>query len=169
MTESAYKAKEWLNRTIDLYDKAEKTAREIKLIESRINKAVMNYESAGSGSADPIVRQQQHEDALLEYSEKMAKYDKEYLAFVRQEFITIYVLDSMKNRRAANILFMRHISRYSIKEIAKDGTINLKESQLYNLYKSALEELAPLLITEEPKAIKEVEEQIRERQTQATA
>ena len=168
MTDEAYKAKEWLNRTIDLYNQAEKTAREVRNVEDRINNSVRSYENDGSGRADLIVRQQHREDALIAYSEIRAKYEREYMKFVRQELITIKVLERMKNKRAANLLLMRHINHMSLDKIAASGAFDLKRSQLYELYKKALEELAPLLKREEPNIIRDVEKLIKEKQNQAT-
>lgn len=169
MTDEAYKAKTWLNRTIDLYQQAEKTENALKLIESRLNSAVANYENTGSGSSDLVVRQQRHEDLLLDYSMKKEQYEREYMRFVRQNLITMNVLDRMENRLHSSILFARFINRYSFKEIEKKNFFNLKRSQLYNHYNEALNELGLLLTTEEPKAIQKAEETIKKHLNQATA
>jgi len=169
MTDAAYKAKNWLNRLIDLYDTAEKTRHEIEVIESRINNAVSNYETTGAGRTDPIVRQQQKEDALIEYSELKAKYERQYFEFMRQELITINVIDRLNDSRASAILLDRHLNRRSINEIAKKNYYNLKKTQLHRIYNEALEMLAPLLETAEPQAIQETDERIKEYQRQATA
>lgn len=169
MTDAAYNAKNWLNRLIDLYDTAEKTRRAIEVCESRINNAVSNYESTGRGRTDPIVRQQQREDALIQYSELKAKYERQYFEFMRQELITINVIDRLEDKRASAVLIDRHINRRSIKEIAKNNYYNLKKSQLHRVYNEALEMLAPLLETAEPQAIQETDIKIKKHQRQATA
>lgn len=169
MTDAAYNAKNWLNRLIDLYDTAEKTRRAIEVCESRINNAVSNYESTGRGRTDPIVRQQQREDALIQYSELKAKYERQYFEFMRQELITINVIDRLEDPRASAVLIDRHINRRSIKEIAKNNYYNLKKAQLHRVYNEALEMLAPLLETAEPQAIQETDIKIKKHQRQATA
>lgn len=169
MTDAAYKAKNWLNRLIDLYDTAEKTRRAIEVCERRINNAVSNYENTGAGRTDPIVRQQQKEDALIEYSELKAKYERQHFEFMRQELITINVIDRLNDPRASAILLDRHLNRRSINEIAKKNYYNLKKSQLHRIYNAALEMLAPLLETAEPQAIQETDERIKAYQRQATA
>lgn len=169
MTDAAYKAKNWLNRLIDLYDTAEKTRRAIEVCESRINNAVSNYESTGRGRTDPIVRQQQREDALIQYSELKAKYERQYFEFMRQELITINVIDKLPDDRARALLIDRHINRTSIAAMEKGKFYNLKRAQLFRLYNEALELLAPLLETEEPRAILETDKYIKKHQRQATA
>ena len=169
MTDAAYKAKSWLNRLIDLYDTAEKTRHEIEVIESRINNAVSNYENTGRGRSDLIVKQQQHEDALIDYSIKCADYERQYFEFVRQEMITINVIHRIPDGRARALLIDRHINRNSIETIAKQNYYGLKKSQLFRLYNQALEMLAALLDTEEPRAIQETDQTIKEHQKQATA
>lgn len=172
MTDKAYQTKKWLNRLIDLYDRAEKIRNQINVMESYINNAVSNYENSGRGRTDLIVRQQQREDALLTYSMKQAEYDKEYMKFVREELITINVLDRMENRRHAVLLFDRYINRLKWEDIIKSKRYDMKKSQLLNHHTQALEELALLLATEEPRAIQETDKAIHtalERIKQATA
>ena len=105
MTDKAYQTKEWLNRLIDLYDRAEEIGNQINVMESYINNTVSNYENSGRGRTDLIVRQQQREDALISYSMKQTEYDKEYMKYVREELITINILERMDNRLHAHILF----------------------------------------------------------------
>ena len=162
MTDSAYQAKEWLNRLIDLFEKSEQTKQALIFLESKVNNAVANYENTGRGKADLIVRQEQHEDLLIAYSIKREQYEKEYMEYVRQEFITMNVLERMKNRRHAQILFGRHINRMTIDEMEKSGRYGLKRSRLYSEYRQALDDLGQLLKTEEPQAIKKADATIKE-------
>lgn len=155
MTDEAYQAKEWLNRTIDLYNEAEKARHIVELIETKLNSAVGNYEHGSK--LDPVMAQARRETLLIEYSEKKEEHERAYTRYVRQEFITLNVLDRMKNRRYVAILIDRHINHKSIETMAKEGTYDMQKTQLYNQYKMALEELAPLLATAEPAAIREVE------------
>lgn len=161
MTDQAYRAKKWLNRTVELYEQAQKTNSTLLLIESRINSAVSSYENIGRGRTDPMVRQQQKEDALLDYSVKREQYEKEYMQFVRQEIISMKVLERLDNRFHAVILFDRHINRISINDMSKLKRYDMKKTQLYNHYQLALNELSILLDTEEPRAIHETDEYIR--------
>lgn len=163
MTDEAYQAKEWLNRTIDYYNEAEKARHVVELIETKLNNSVSSYEHGVR--LDPIMAQAKREDLLMEYSDKQAEYERRYTMFVRQELITINVLDRMKNRRYVAILIDRHINNKSIETMVKDGTYNLKKSQLYAQYRQALEELAPLLETVEPSAIREVEDMFNQYST----
>ncbi len=169
MTDEAYTAKTWLNRTIDLFDQAEKTRTELLQIESRLNPAVSNYDNSGAGKSDLIVRQQRYEDLLIAYSEKKEQFERERLIFFRQELITMNVLDRMENRLLSSILFARYINRFSLKEIEKKNFFNLKRSSLYNLHNEALEELSKLIATEEPRAIQKAEETIKAHLNKATA
>ena len=162
MTDNAYHAKEWLEHLGDLYDKARKTERVTEDLRDRINSAVSSYENIGSGRADLIVRQQQREDRLLDYSVKRAQFEREYLQFVRQEFIVMNVLERMRDRRKALILFDRYINRIGWNDMLKLKRYELKRSSLLRLHRQALEELAELLTTEEPRAISETEAVIRE-------
>ncbi len=163
MTDAAYNAKLWLEQCVTLYDDAEKTQRKIELIESKLNSAVSNYEHGTR--LDPVKAQARREDMLIDYSEKQAEYERKYAKFVRQEFITMNLLDRMKNKKKACILYRRFISRETIEQIAKDDFFGYKKTRLYDLYHAALEDFAPLLKTEEPQAIQEAEEHINQART----
>lgn len=162
MTNEAYAAKQWLYRLFDLYDQAEKTRHEIEDLESRINNAVSNYENIGRGQADLIVRQQQHEDALIDYSIKKEQYENEYYQFIRQEMATLNIIDRLSDYTHRAILIDRYINRSNWKTIEKLYSHHCKRSQLFRLHKNALEELAGLLTTEEPKAIEEADKALQE-------
>lgn len=169
MTDAAYQAKEWLERLEELYMQAEKIEREISIMEDHINNAVGNYEYTGRGHTDLIVRQQQREDALLEYSAKKAKYEREYLKFVKEEIITLKVLDRMKNREHAVLLINRYINRLSWEKISNRKRYNPLTAQTQKKHVMALEELSTLLKTEEPRAIQEAESYIRNYYKKASA
>ena len=169
MTDAAYKAKLWLEQLTDLYADAEKTRREIEVIESRINCAVSSYENTGAGHADLIVKQQQHEDALLTYSEKQTEYERKYRLFVRYELAAINLLDLMPDYFHSALLIDRYINFLKWEEIEKIYKDEYKKSQLFRLHALALEEFAPLLDVEAPRAIQEAEATIKKYQTQAAA
>lgn len=169
MTDAAYKAQEWLEQLRDLRADADKTQREIELIESRINCAVSHYENTGAGRADLVVRQAQREDALLTYSLKKEEYERKYMRFVKQEFITFNLLDRMKRGLHAGIIISRYITLMTWPEIERLYKGRYKRRQLFREHAQALEEFAPLLEHEEPAAIKEAEAKIKEYQSRATA
>ena len=161
MTDEAYKAKEWLERLGELYARAEKIEKELCIIADRLNKAVINYENAGSGKADLMIRQQQHEDALISYSDKKAQCERAYLKFVKEEFITIDVFESMRNKTHVALLFDRYINRMTWQDIIKLKKYELKYTQLHRHHRKALEELAAVLPSEEPRAIRAIDERFR--------
>ena len=169
MTDEAYHAKEWLEVLDDLYYQAKKTERAVEEIASRINSAVSSYESIGSGRADLIVRQQQHEDRLLDYSMKREQYDREYFAFVKMELVAFRLFDRMKSGLHAGLLMNRHITHMKWSEIEKLYKDRYKKRSLIRHYHLALEEFYPLIQTEEPVAIQEVEQVIKDFKNRATA
>lgn len=169
MTDAAYKAKLWLEQLSDFYADAEKTRREIELIESRINCAVSSYEHTGAGRADLIVRQQQHEDALLNYSVKREEYERKYMRFVKQEFACMILFEQLGNRLHGLILFDRYINRIKFDDMPKLKRYEIKKRQIYRTFTDALEELAPLLDKEEPQAIQAAEDAIKNYIAQASA
>ena len=160
MTDAAYHAKEWLEQCITLWDDAEKTRRKIEMIENKLNSAVSNYEHGTR--LDPVQAQARREDMLIDYSEKQAEFERKYGKFVRQEIITMNLLDRMKNKRHATILYRRFIIRESIEKMAKAKLFDYNRTYLYDIYRAALEEFEPLLRTEEPQAIQEAEEHIKQ-------
>ena len=161
MTDAAYKAKKWLYSLDDLQKAYERTEQSIELIESRLNNAVSRYEHPDY-KTDLIIRQEQRENTLLDYSEKRALFEQQYYNFVFREIVIINVLEQVKNRRAAIVVFYRHICKLSIQDITKRSTLELNKSQLYVLYKQGLEELAQILEAEEPKATVKAIENITE-------
>ncbi len=162
MTDAAYKAQEWLEHLNDLYYDAEKTRKAIMLLESKINNAVRSYDASGRGASDLIVRQQQHEDALLTYSEKQTEYDRKYYQFVRQEIIALKLFSCMRNGFHAGLLMNRYFNRMKWTEIEKLHKDRCKKSSLRRHFRLALDEFAPLIETSEPQAIQEAERDIKE-------
>lgn len=169
MSDEAYKAKEWLERLGELLEKAEKIEKELYIMEAHINNAVGNYENNGRGKTDLIVRQQHREDALIAYSAKRAQYEKEYFKFVKEEIITLNVIERMSNHLHAAILIDRYINRLTWDKIVKRKNHTLKKAQTFKHHVEALEELSKLLKTEEPRAIRKAEEFIRDYYKKASA
>lgn len=164
MTDSAMKAKKWLNRTIELQDRIKKLETEIRILENRINHPVSSYGFNGTGRTDPLTRQQQREDALLEYSEKKEQLDSASHELVKQELITIRVIDRLSNPLYAAILLDHYVNRYTWKKIINDNTYHYARSQLFRFNQKALDELGYLITSEEPQAIIEVEREIKDHQ-----
>lgn len=158
MTEKAYKADEWLNKTVILYDDAEAIHRRIEVIEGKVNSAVSCYEHGAR--LDPIQAQARRENLLLEYSQRQSEFETKYFKYVRQEIITMFLLNKMQNRKFALILYKRYINRETVEAIAKQKLFGYGRTQLYKFYGQALEEFASILQTEEPRAIQEAEKSI---------
>lgn len=161
MTDLARKAKEWLERTIELHENVKKLERQIKYLESRINHSVSSY-GYTSGKADLITRQQAHEDALLDLSDKREKHEQQYNELVKQELITINVLSRLSNSIYTNILIDRYIEHIKWKDIIDSSRYHYSKSQIFRYYDLALDELGKLLTSEEPRAIIETEKELIE-------
>lgn len=161
MTDAAEKAQEWLLTVIDLFEDAEKTQREIDLIESIINNAVSQYEFTGRGKTDLIVRQQQREDALLSYSEKKAEYERKYFKFVRHEIIALNLIKRMPNSFYGALLIDRYLSRCQWSDILKRYKYKYQRAQLYKYHAEALDMFSKYLETSEPQAIQEADADIK--------
>lgn len=163
MTDAAYNAKQWLNRLIDLFEQAKETERALELIESRLNNTIRSYDYSGRGKTDLIVKQQQREDLLIDYSIKKGLHERQYNEYLLQEVITIKLFERMQNRRAAAILFCRYLNRETWKEIEKNNSFNLSRAQIQRDHAQGLEELAKLLENiEEPQRIQEAQLEIEE-------
>lgn len=151
MTDAAYRAKNWLMRTDELEEQRLKQIEKVMLLESKLNNCVSHYES--NGGRDPVSSRAAHEDLLLDYSIERKKLEEITNKVMRDEIITIKVIDRINNYLYHAILFDAHINRRSISEMAKKGGYELKKSQLYEQYKKALEALAEILETKPPEII----------------
>lgn len=174
MTDAAYQAQEWINRTVELHEEIKKLNTAVKINESIVNNAVGKYQTTGRGKVDPIVLQQQREDALLEYSMLLDKVEKAERKLVKEELITVKVLEQMKNRLNAAILFDRYLNRITWGEMVKTHRFGLGRAQLFRKHAEALEELSGILNTDKIKEIpsiveKEMQETRKKLRQQATA
>ena len=164
MTDSAFKAKKWLNRTIELHERVKKLDREIKILENRINHPVSSYGFNGTGQTDPMTRQQQREDALIEYSDKKEQFERVSRELSKQELITIRVIDRMSNYIYAAILLDRYVNHNKWDEIIESNNYHYSRAQIYRYHNYALDELGQLITSEEPQAIIEAESSIKDHQ-----
>ena len=174
MTDTAYQAQEWINRTVELQEEISKLKNAVKICESIVNNAVGKYQTTGRGKVDPIVLQQQREDALIEYSMLLDKVEKAESKLVKEELITIKVLDQMQNSLNATLLFDRYLNRITWGEMIKTHRFGLGKSQLFRKHAEALEELSSILNTDKikeiPRIVENEMEQMRKKlRQQATA
>lgn len=169
MTDAAYQGKEWLNELITLFEDAEKAARAVEFVESKLNSGVTNYDRAGGARADTSDRQRNREELLITYSEKCAEYERKQAKYNRQRLITKHVINRLEDPIKGEILQLRYIERIPWQEIVKVYKGMLSKATIMRYHAAALEELAGLIKTEEPRAIEAAERQIKAQAKQATA
>ena len=143
MTDSAYRAKTWLRRADTLESDRRKAANKLLRIEAKVNNCVINYE--GEGGRDQLSGQTAHEDLLYSYSIAAAELEQITNKVIREDLITLHVIDKIPNAFHRAILTGRYISRYSMTQMVQCGQYELKKSQLIEHHNKALEELAAVL------------------------
>lgn len=146
MTDSAYQAKEWMERLSDLYGQTQKTARIVDILSSRINSTVGNYESFGRGKTDLIVKQQQHEDALLDYSEMVSQYEKEERQYLRETARTRRVIEKMGDPDLIALAIDRYINLMKWEDIVSAEHVSRAEA--FRIHDRMLNKMAEVLKTE---------------------
>ena len=155
MTDSVYRAKNWLMRADELEEQRKKQIQKIELIETRLNNCIVNYES--TGARDPISARAAHEDLLADYASARAELEKITNKLIKEDTITRQALEPMSNHLYIALLIDKYISRRSIKEIAKSGDYKpnsegqYSEAQLFRIHEKALKEFAEIL--EPPKLV----------------
>ena len=151
MTDAAYNAKYWLMRTDDINEQQIKQANKVMLIGNKLNNCVSHYET--SGRRDLISAQAAREDLLADYATEREKLETIIETAARENVITIRMINKLKSNLHQVILFDVHINHQSIKTLSKSGKFEIKERQLYNIYKLSLQELAEILEHNPPEKI----------------
>ena len=149
MTDSVYRAKNWLKRADEIEEQRKKQLDKIAFIESRINNCIINYES--TGARDPISARAAHEDLLADYAIARDELERITRTLLKEDIITRKALEPMSNHLYIALLIDKYISRRSIKEIAKSGDYKLSEQHLFRIHDKALVEFAE--IREAPKLL----------------
>ena len=141
MTDSVYRAKNWLMRADELEEQRKKQLDKIAFIESRINNCIINYES--TGARDPISARAAHEDLLADYASARDELERITRTLLKEDIITRKALEPMSNHLYIALLIDKYISRRSIKEIAKSGDYKpnseaqYSEAQLFRIHEKA--------------------------------
>lgn len=151
MTDSAYRAKNWLMRADELDSQWRKTRNRVSFIQNKLHGGVSNY--YGSGKSDLITAQASHEDLLLEYSLVQEQFEKELTRCLHEDNITLKVIDRLSDPLHRSILIAKYICRISLNEFSKRSHLELKRSQLYEHHNKAIEELALILDFGKPDVI----------------
>ena len=146
MNDAAYDAKIWLMRNDENEQERLKTIRTVLLIQSKLNNSVASYEQRGR--RDRISAQASHEDLLADYSEACKKLEAITSKVLHEDIVTIRTIDKLQSCLHQTILLDVHLNRQSFNDISKSGKYDLKKRQLYNHYKTALQELAAVLAKE---------------------
>ena len=144
MTNSAYQAKNWLMRAEALEDERNRLINRIALIESRVNNAVVHYDSSGGGH-DRISSQAAHEDMLIEYSEALDRLEKVTNRVIHEDIISINTIDRLNNTKYCTLLIARYVARKSMKTIIEENIFNYERSHLYKMEHKALDALGSIL------------------------
>lgn len=148
MTDAAYMAKNWLMRAEELEEQRKKQFSKVMLIESKVNNCVSHYET--SGRRDLISAQASREDLLADYAMEREKLEVITNQVLHEDNITLKAIDLIPNGTYRALLISRHITRNTMKQIEKSGALNIKISQLFNIYEKALQELARILEHNKP-------------------
>lgn len=169
MTDAAYHGKEWLNELITLYEDAEKAGRAAEMIEHKLNGGVTNYDRAGGAHADAYDKQRNRESLLIAYSEKCAEFERKQAKYKRKKLIARHVINNLTGPAYADILELRYIERVPWQDIYKAFKGLYSKASIMRYHTAALEELAGLIKTEEPRAIEAADKIIKAQAKQATA
>ena len=143
MTDSQYKALEWLEKYRRFCRQVESSRNTLKALEAIVNKCVSTYESDGSGSRDVETSKQQREDALLEYSKKRSDLEKEELTLLKWTMDVANAIKKMSDadhKDIATNLYLRNMKWEQCQEALHISRATLKRKRI-----EMLGELAKIL------------------------
>lgn len=148
MTDSAYRAKNWLLRTSKLLNEQKKAANKVLLLESIVNSCTTNYES--TGGHDPITAQARREEKLIDYSIAQAELSRITTSLSHENILTYKQLNKLSNIKFRMILTSRYIDGQSLTQLDKIRFLGYRKTKLYELELAALEALGAILDNNRP-------------------
>ena len=146
MTDSAYRAKNWLMRFDALIDERQKKINKVALLNAKVNNCVSGYDF--TGRKDPITARAAHEDLLIEYSSACQELETINNKIIYEDNITIKILSKINNTRFRVVLFARYVNRKPWQQLNKERLCGLKRTQLQTIHLQALEALGAILDNE---------------------
>ena len=151
MTDSSYRAKNWLMRSDELEDERKRAIGKVLFLESKVNNCVSSYDY--TSRRDPISSRAAHEDLLADYVSACDELEDITEKVLHEDNLTIRVMDRMKNKTYVALLFDRYVNRLSWAVIEKSNKYNVKKAQLYRYHREALESLGNILESCTPEII----------------
>ena len=139
------RADQWLNRNYNLHLELEADLRKLAKLQNRLGSGVAKYESNGTESHDPDAAKARHDDTLLEYSEQMARVEKEQHNLRLESLKTREAIDKLTDPAHRAIAIDRYLNYMKWEAIAKAEHIS--NAEVYRRKELMLEKMAEILKT----------------------
>ena len=111
MRQDCREAKSWLNRCYHFSRQVEADRRMLEVMQNRLQSGVARYENDGTGSGDADAARARHEDELLEYSDQLARVEREEMELVEEITKTRKAIDKLTDSTCKAIAIDRYINR----------------------------------------------------------
>ena len=143
MRASLNRAEQWLNRNYNLHLELEADIRRLKKLSERLGSGVAKYESDGTESHDPDAAKARHDDTLLEYSEQMARVEREQSVLRLENEKTRAEIDKLPDAGLRALAIDRYINCMKWEAIEKAEHIS--NSEIYRRRLRMLAQMAEIL------------------------
>lgn len=147
MNKDMKEAKFWLNRNYLFTRKVMADKRTLERLESQIAGGVAKYESDGTSSGDRDAARRRHEDALIDYSEILSRYEEEERQLIKEVARTRRAIEKLEDPDLIAIATDRYLNLMKWEDIAEAKSVS--RAQVFRIHDRMLEKMVKILRTED--------------------
>ena len=147
MNKEMKEAKAWLNRNYLFTRKVMADKRTLERLENQLSSGVARYENDGTGGNDQDAARKRHEDALIDYSEILSRYEAENRQLIRETAKTRRAIEKLEDPDLIAIATDRYLNLMKWEDIAAAESIS--RAQVFRIHDKMLEKMVKILRTED--------------------
>lgn len=147
MNKEMKEAKFWLNRNYLFTRKVMADKRTLERLESQIAGGVAKYENDGTSSGDRDAARRRYEDALIDYSEILSRYEEEERQLIKEVTRTRRAIEKLENPDLIAIATDRYLNLMKWEDIAAAESVS--RAQVFRIHDRMLEKMVKILRTED--------------------
>lgn len=146
MNKESKEAKRWLNRNYLFIRKVMADKRTLEKLENQLGSGVSKYENDGTGNNDQDIARKRHEDALIDYSEILTRYESEERQLIKETAKTRRAIEELDDPDLIAVATDRYINLMKWEDIAVAESVS--RAQVFRLHDKMLEKMAKILRSE---------------------
>lgn len=147
MNKDMKEAKFWLNRNYLFIRKVMADKRTLERLENQLGSGVAKYENDGTGGLDQDAARKRHEDALIDYSEILTRYESEERQLITETAKTRRAIEKLEDNDLIAVATDRYINLMKWEDIAVAESVS--RAQVFRLHDKMLEKMVIILRTED--------------------